>query len=299
LVHIQDQLSKRRYLVDTGASFSIFPHQSSATPCSPLLTGPSGKRIPCWGEKEIELSFHGRLFRWTFLLAAVQFPILGVDFLHHFKLLVDPAANRLIAAGAISSPPSGGLIHQPSSACTAVVPGVKVPSGSLGTAPQAATCGHPPGIARLLLVFSAVVNAAHRLPAVAHDVLHYVETKGPPISAKFRRLDGEKLAAARAEFEILERDGIIRRSSSPWASPLHMVRKKDGGWRPCGDFRRLNLVTTPDSYPLPNMMDFAVKMAGCRFSVKLTSGRVTTRYPSTHLMFQRRRSPHRSGCSNT
>jgi hypothetical protein len=121
-------MSKRRYLVDTGASFSIFPHQSSATPCGPLLTGPSGKRIPCWGEREIELSFHGRLFRWTFLLAAVQFPILGVDFLRHFKLLVDPAANRLIdassfrtfatvptvggglTAGAISSPPFGGLV---------------------------------------------------------------------------------------------------------------------------------------------------------------------------------------------
>jgi hypothetical protein len=48
-----------------------------------------------------------------------------------------------------------------------------------------------------------------------------------------------------------------------------MVRKKDGGWRPCGNFRRLNLVTTPDSYPLPNMMDFAVKMAGCKFFSKI------------------------------
>ncbi len=35
-----------------------------------------------------------------------------------------------------------------------------------------------------------------------------------------------------------------------------MVRKPDGSWRPCGDYRRLNLVMVPDSYPLPNMLDF-------------------------------------------
>jgi cytoskeleton-associated protein 5 len=40
-----------------------------------------------------------------------------------------------------------------------------------------------------------------------------------------------------------------------------MVPKTDGTWRPCGDFRRLNLVTVPDAYPLPNMQDFSVKAA--------------------------------------
>jgi hypothetical protein len=94
-------------------------------------------------------------------------------------------------------------------------------------------------------------------------------TTGPPIAAKFRRLDGEKLEAAKAEFRQLEADGIIQRSTSPWASPLHMVQKKDGSWRPCGDFRRLNVVTEPDVYPLPNMMDFAAKVAGCTVFSKI------------------------------
>lgn len=48
-----------------------------------------------------------------------------------------------------------------------------------------------------------------------------------------------------------------------------MVRKADGGWRPCGDFRRLNLVTEPDVYPLPNMLDFAAKAAGCTVFTKI------------------------------
>ena len=62
--------------------------------------------------------------------------------------------------------------------------------------------------------------------------------------------------------------GIIRHSNSLWASPLHMVPKKDGMWRPCGDYRLLNLATTADCYPLPNVQDFAANLHGCTvFSV--------------------------------
>jgi hypothetical protein len=100
-------------------------------------------------------------------------------------------------------------------------------------------------------------------------VEHHLETRGPPIASPFCRLDAEKLAAAKAEFAALERDGIIRRSSSPWASPLHMVKKPDGSWRCCGDYRRLNNVTVPDTYPLPNMMDFSSRVAGCSIFTKI------------------------------
>jgi len=48
-----------------------------------------------------------------------------------------------------------------------------------------------------------------------------------------------------------------------------MVQKKDGSWRPCSNYRRLNNVTVRDSYPLPNMMDFAAKAAGCRVFSKI------------------------------
>jgi cleavage and polyadenylation specificity factor subunit 1 len=48
-----------------------------------------------------------------------------------------------------------------------------------------------------------------------------------------------------------------------------MVAKADGSWRPCGDFRLLNLVTEPDKYPLPNMLDFANVAAGCSIFSKI------------------------------
>jgi hypothetical protein len=48
-----------------------------------------------------------------------------------------------------------------------------------------------------------------------------------------------------------------------------MVMKPDGTWRPCGDYRRLNLVTTPDSYPLPNIQDLSARLHGCSIFSKL------------------------------
>jgi hypothetical protein len=48
-----------------------------------------------------------------------------------------------------------------------------------------------------------------------------------------------------------------------------MVPKKDGSWRPCGNYRHLNLVTTPDKYPLPNMQDFSNGLHGCNIFSKI------------------------------
>jgi hypothetical protein len=96
-------------------------------------------------------------------------------------------------------------------------------------------------------------------------VEHVIETTGQPLHANARSLAPDKLRATEAEFRALEAAGIIRHSDLAWASPLHMVPKKDGTWRPCGDYRRLNMVTRPDRYPLPSLADFANKLHGCRY----------------------------------
>jgi hypothetical protein len=48
-----------------------------------------------------------------------------------------------------------------------------------------------------------------------------------------------------------------------------MLPKTDGSWRPCGDYRRLNLVTTLDKYPLPNMQDLSNGLHGCTVFSKI------------------------------
>ncbi len=114
-----------------------------------------------------------------------------------------------------------------------------------------------------------MASAAGGLLPVKHKTVQHIQTAGPPALGRFRRLDLAKLAATKAEFSKLEKDGIIRRSSSNWSASLHMVMKPDGTWRPCGDYRRLNLATTLDSYLLPNIQDLSSRLHGCSIFSKL------------------------------
>lgn len=77
------------------------------------------------------------------------------------------------------------------------------------------------------------------------NIHHHIETNGPPVFAKARRLDAAKLKVAQEEFADLMGKGICRPSKSNWASPLNMERKSNG-WRPFGDYRKLNTNTKPD-----------------------------------------------------
>ena len=208
-----------------------------------------GRPTKAWGSRLIPLQFGARRFQFQFLLAEVDQPILGADFLAEFNLLVD-TANRQVLQGSSLEP-------------------LAPPRFSTADSSVASVCKLAPDVTSLLDEFPAAWKP--RIPGKLpnHNVEHVIETEGQPLYARPRRLDQVKLALAKTEFQKMETAGIIRRSDSPWASPLHMVPKPDGSWRPCGDYRRLNNVTRPDRYPLPNIKDFTNNLKGCTFFSKL------------------------------
>jgi len=109
-------------------------------------------------------------------------------------------------------------------------------SPALATRQTAPTCHSRPDYEAILASFPAVLNPGKELPPVKHHVQHFIETEGNAVAGTYRHLDPEKLEAACAEFAELEKQGIVRRSNSHWASSLLMAPKPDGTWRPRGDF---------------------------------------------------------------
>ncbi|GFW24481.1 retrovirus-related Pol polyprotein from transposon 412 [Trichonephila clavipes] len=83
---------------------------------------------------------------------------------------------------------------------------------------------------------------------------HRIDTADhPPIKQHPRRLPFAKQEKVGTQLREMQENDIIEPSSSPWASPIVLVRKKDGCTRFCVDYRKLNDVTNKDSYPLPRI----------------------------------------------
>ncbi|XP_066566330.1 uncharacterized protein LOC136753848 [Amia ocellicauda] len=99
-------------------------------------------------------------------------------------------------------------------------------------------------------------------------------TDDRPFRLPYRRVPPAHYQKLRQVLTDMEERGIIRKSSSEYASPLVMVWKKDGGLRICTDFRWLNARSLKDAHPLPHQSDCLAALGGnCLFStMDLTSG---------------------------
>ena len=112
LVYLQDSLSSRRFLIDSGASVSVFPApRSSSTSSGVRLLTADGSSLMCSGSRIIPLGFGTHRFEWPFQLAPVAISILGADFLKHYNLILD-VSNQFSASILQPSCPSSFQLLQ-------------------------------------------------------------------------------------------------------------------------------------------------------------------------------------------
>ncbi len=105
-------------------------------------------------------------------------------------------------------------------------------------------------------------------------VKHEVQTTGPPIRQPVRRPLESLKGVVGKELQKMLQQGVVSPSNSPWSSPIVMVRKSDGSWRFCVDYRKVNSATRHDAYPLPRIDATLDSLAGSVYftTLDLASG---------------------------
>ena len=130
-------------------------------------------------------------------------------------------------------------------------------------------------ISKTLVKFQDTFSKHHFNLGLTQLVEHSIDIgTHPPIKQAPRRVPVAFASEGENVIKELEAQGVIRKSTSPWASPICLVRKESGKIRPYVDYRRLNEITREDAFPLPRISDCLDAVAGAKFlsSFDLTSG---------------------------
>src|SRR4029434_4085122 len=83
------------------------------------------------------------------------------------------------------------------------------------------------------------------------------------------RVNAHKRSLMKIEVDYLLENNLAQPSSSPWSSPCLLVPKPDATVRFCTDYRKVNHVTVPDSFPMPRVDDCVDTIGSARYVTKL------------------------------
>ncbi|XP_033228969.1 uncharacterized protein LOC117180584 [Belonocnema kinseyi] len=211
---VTDRDTKTQYLVDTGADLCVFPRavtRGRRPKTSYELYAANDSTIATYGFETLTLNLGLRhAYSWRFVITDVTKPIIGVDFLHHYGLLIDIRNQKLIDSLTTLS------VQGKVSECDTSLLSIRAISGS-------SPCH------KILQEYPKITQPNGFIVEPKHSTKHYINTtSGPPVSEGPRRLAPDKLKLAKQEFQTMQEMKIARTSNSNWSSPLHMVPKSEG-----------------------------------------------------------------------
>ena len=257
-MYIKDPKTKIRWLIDGGALLSILPPlnaQRKNGPNGTKLSAANGTAINCYGSVRHRVTLGNKVFAFNFIIADVRQPIIGADFLSRFYLAPNHRDGCLIDLRTFETIQADFDTESPKTRINFV-------------------SQKEDAYYKLLDQYPDLSTPAFRIKEPKHGVRHYIPTQCSPIQSRARKLAPDKLAVAKTEIEKLCKLGVCKRGKSEWASPLMVARKPClspckctpttpcGGWRVCGDYRRLNTQTTDDKYPVRTLTDFNSDLLG-------------------------------------
>ena len=261
--------SSRRmlFLLDTGATKSVLPSGifEADEPCYNLLKGISGTTIEAEGKLRLNLEFNlPVIFQHEFLVANVSvcYGILGCDFFDRNQLQL--CANTL----KLTHVPTNSSIeviksHGGARAARKLISDVQgYNSKIMANILSSVTITNTDTEKLAEGIFSEITNRHQDLfaePSYIKPLKHrYVldielEEDCPSIYHRPRKAPATERKAIRENFAKLEEQGVVIRNSSNFASPVTAVKKKNGDYRICVDYTKLNKYTKSLNFPLPTI----------------------------------------------
>ncbi|WVY93439.1 hypothetical protein V8G54_032527 [Vigna mungo] len=136
--------------------------------------------------------------------------------------------------------------------------------------PLPTTSSLPPDITDLLLRFDHIFQSPPSLPPSrpTDHRIHLIPNSTPVNVKPYRYPHSQKCELEKQVKELLDK-AMIQPSRSPFSSPVLLVRKKDGSWRCCIDYRALNVVTVRDRFPMPTIDELLDELSGATWFSKL------------------------------
>lgn len=128
----------------------------------------------------------------------------------------------------------------------------------------------PPAVQQLLTDYKVLFQDPQGLPP-SRQFDHTIPLlpDAQPVNQRPYRISPQLKDELEKQVTEMLHKGFIQHSSSPFASPVLLVKKKEGTWRFCVDYRRLNTITVKNKYPLPIVEELLDELAGAQWFTKL------------------------------